>query len=563
MTRKAVAWTAGGLGLAALLLVLALSSGWRLFAVLTPSMGQTAPVGTLVVTHAESSYATGEIISFHRGDRVYTHRIVDTRNGQFVTKGDLNGAADPTTVPTSQVIGKAIWLAPGIGWLLMGLPWIAVGTLGFYLVSLFHRRSEHGRWAIRLAGTTLVLCLVALWLRPWVNLELLGYTPADTGGGVMMHVVNTGLFPVKATDAVLASGQDAVVHVTEQGVNGAYVLTPTPALTLLQRLILLTFCLLPLLAAFQVRRDPDGEREFDDAPPAGRPLVRRAMPVLAVTLCSVLAVTAVSLGGAWAAYGASIKNSTDTAGSKSFFACRNAVSSLGSSNVYLAWALGSSGASTETDLSGNSRTGAYLATTATTGSVGCKNDSPAASVTFNGTSQCLYLNNNYATSGYYPNTFSLEAWFKTSTTSNGKIIGFGSSRNSAADGNYDRHIYIDKVGRVVFGVYPSAVKVVATAAGTSYADGNWHHVVATLSSAGQYLYVDGSLAASNTAVTSGEALHGYWKVGCGKLTTWSNGDGTNYDGPSYFTGQIQYAAVYSLALSADQVKDHYLAGPSS
>jgi hypothetical protein len=229
--------------------------------------------------------------------------------------------------------------------------------------------------------------------------------------------------------------------------------------------------------------------------------------------------------------------------------------------------MGTTGTS-ETDLSGNNRTGAYVASaTRYTTSVGCNQDTPKAAVTFNGTSQCLYVNNNYATSGYAPNTFSLEAWFNTGTTSGGKIIGFGTSRNGVADTNWDRHIYLDRDGRVVFGVYPGSVKIVYTKAGLSYADNKWHHVVATLSSAGQSLYVDGTLAMTDPTVTSAEGVSGYWKVGCGNLDNWQNAateaagsTALDYTGPKYFTGRIQFAAVYNIALTPAQALEHFQAG---
>ena len=78
------------------------------------------------------------------------------------------------------------------------------------------------------------------------------------------------------------------------------------------------------------------------------------------------------------------------------------------------------------------------------------------------------------------------------------------TKNCAADANYDRHIYLDKDGRIVFGVYPGAVKIVYTAAGRSYADSKWHNVIATLSSAGESLYVDGQWVMTDTTVTSAE-----------------------------------------------------------
>jgi hypothetical protein len=79
--------------------------------------------------------------------------------------------------------------------------------------------------------------------------------------------------------------------------------------------------------------------------------------------------------------------------------------------------------------------------------------------------------------------------------------------------------------------------------------------------------VDGTLASTNPSVTTGQSFTGYWKIGCGNLTAWSQVPGTgdsSYNGPSYFTGQIQYAAIYSVALTAADVRAHYLAGlPSS
>lgn len=44
------------------------------------------------------------------------------------------------------------------------------------------------------------------------------------------------------------------------------------------------------------------------------------------------------------------------------------------------------------------------------------------------------------------------------------------------------------------------------------------------------------------------------------MSAWVNGAGAAYSGPSYFTGQIQYAAVYTVALSPTQVLEHYQAG---
>ena len=75
-----------------------------------------------------------------------------------------------------------------------------------------------------------------------------------------------------------------------------------------------------------------------------------------------------------------------------------------------------------------------------------------------------------------PQSFSVEAWFNTTTTSGGKIIGFGNAATGNS-GNYDRHVYLDDSGRVFFGVWPGWGATLESS--RSYNDGAWHHVVAT------------------------------------------------------------------------------------
>lgn len=623
MIKRPAFWVAAATAATAVLVGLAALAGVRFFTVMTPSMGTTAPVGTLVVTRPAAPYQVGDVVTFERNNRSYTHRIIAANSdGTFTTKGDLNGAADPLPVTEAEIVGGAVWLAPGMGWLWQGLPWLLLGGLAVYVLSMLRQLDRTWRWIVRISGWTLVFCLVAVWLRPWVSLSQLSWIPSDVGG-VDMHVVNTGLFPLDVLGNRLVSGQDAVVHVTEQNTEGFYTLTPTLAFHWWEQVCLFLICVIPFALSFLIREDRDltparaaidpesddaavepeevaveeeqspteavsiddmlGDAEADAEPElasldrsgtakgARHHLLLTSVVVLAI----IISVSVVGVTATGAAVTAKVTNSSNTAGTRTFFNCRNAISSLPGS-TYLAWAMGTSGSS-ETDIgnTSNKRTGAYSPTVNSTvsdsgglnASVGCLRDSPSRSINFLG-NRCLYVNANYASSGYYPTTFSLEAWFRTSTKSNGKIIGFGSSRNTSSDSSYDRHVYLDKDGRIVFGVYPGAVKVVFTAAGTSYADGDWHHVVATLAGATQKLYVDGESVMSQTvAGPYAEQSHGYWKVGCGNLSGWQNaataasGSTTlDYNGPSYFTGQIQYAAVYTVALTPTQVTEHYLAG---
>ncbi|MGY1841499.1 PKD domain-containing protein, partial [Modestobacter sp. SYSU DS0985] len=146
-----------------------------------------------------------------------------------------------------------------------------------------------------------------------------------------------------------------------------------------------------------------------------------------------------------------------------------------------------------------------------------------------------------------PDTFTTEAWFRTTTTQGGKLIGFGSA-STGISSNRDRHVYMDLEGRVHFGVYDGARRSINGS--EVYNDGEWHHVVASLSPAGMSLYLDGALVGSRAEVTAGQSYSGYWRIG---------GD-RGWVGDDWFTGQIDEVAIYPTALSAAQVADHHTLG---
>jgi PKD repeat protein len=149
-----------------------------------------------------------------------------------------------------------------------------------------------------------------------------------------------------------------------------------------------------------------------------------------------------------------------------------------------------------------------------------------------------------------PDLFSVEAWFKTTSTDGGKIIGFGNSATGNS-GNYDRHLYIDGAGRVTWGVHPGGVRVVQS--GTGYNDGVWHHVVGTLGPDGMTLYVDGKRAGSRADTTSGQPYSGYWRIGGDNLNGWPNVGGSHY-----LNGSIADVAVYPSVLTRAQVNEHWM-----
>ena len=147
-------------------------------------------------------------------------------------------------------------------------------------------------------------------------------------------------------------------------------------------------------------------------------------------------------------------------------------------------------------------------------------------------------------------TFTAEAWIKTTTTNGGKILGFGSS-STGSSSSYDRHVYMNNSGRLTFGVYTGNTETITTS-GEAYNDGSWHHVVAELSPAGMALWVDGLQKGSNPSVTSGQPYTGYWRVGGDNLGGWPTRGSSDY-----FAGQIDDAAIYPTALPVTQIRDHF------
>jgi len=182
-------------------------------------------------------------------------------------------------------------------------------------------------------------------------------------------------------------------------------------------------------------------------------------------------------------------------------------------------------------------------TAVTRGVAGAMQDgSGDAASGFNGTASSVTVS---PTKIWGPQKFTLETWFKLSSGS-GKIAGFGSAASGDSN-SYDRHLYIDSNGRLVFGVYDGATKTLSSPG--SVRDNAWHHVVATFSGGTQVLYLDGRRIGTRSDVGRAQAYWGYWRLG---------GDNT-WNGNKYFNGEIDDFAVYPNVLNATQVDQHWRA----
>ena len=242
----------------------ALLCGMRWFVVETPSMGTAAPVGALVLTRpAPADVQRGDVIAFTPpgGSHVYTHRVLEVSpDGALRTKGDINGAPDPWTVPHAAVLGRTVAVLPGAGYLVRGVPGLVAGGMLIWAATLLIRRRDQ-RAAARVIGLHVVATVVVLWLHPFVRVVLIATESA--ADSVRASMVSTGLLPVRLVDSAgtvlarLPAGHPEVVSLPATASARSHVLA-VPDLGPGMQMALIAVALVPAVLVFLVglpRRD--------------------------------------------------------------------------------------------------------------------------------------------------------------------------------------------------------------------------------------------------------------------------------------------------------------------
>lgn len=148
-----------------------------------------------------------------------------------------------------------------------------------------------------------------------------------------------------------------------------------------------------------------------------------------------------------------------------------------------------------------------------------------------------------------PSTYSVELWFRTTSTSAGYLIGF-ESETGPTSAAFDRTVLLDAQGRIQVGDWDGRSVRVLTTPGR-YNDGRWHHLVVTAEPTPVRqkveVYVDGTLVASDQT-TQGGTTPGHWRIGSGTAL-----------GPRAVTfhGAIDAVAVYHRVLAPSEVTAHW------
>lgn len=95
------------------------SDTWKLMAVQSGSMEPAIKTGSLVIIKKADDYQKEEVITYQnkRDSRVTTtHRIVEIKDGQFITKGDANDSVDNNPVNKGLILGKVSLAIPLLGY---------------------------------------------------------------------------------------------------------------------------------------------------------------------------------------------------------------------------------------------------------------------------------------------------------------------------------------------------------------------------------------------------------------------------------------------------------------
>jgi hypothetical protein len=175
-----------------------------------------------------------------------------------------------------------------------------------------------------------------------------------------------------------------------------------------------------------------------------------------------------------------------------------------------------------------------------------KNSTPQHSVEFNGSTNGYQFINNVEVINGINQAISISSWFKT-TTAGRKIVGFEGHNEAEKSAGYDKNLFIDANGKLVFATQ-NLKRITSTATVT---DNQWHHAVATYGGLSREikLYLNGALIGTLGDASAIQAT-GYWRIGGYMLDGWVPSSG-------YYSGSIGQVSIYNSAISQTEAQAVY------
>lgn len=220
-----------------------------------------------------------------------------------------------------------------------------------------------------------------------------------------------------------------------------------------------------------------------------------------------------------------------------------AVVAAGSPNSY--WPFGETAGITAVDYSGLGHN-AGISNGMTLGATGPQSpafpgfNAATKAYLFDGAS--AYVDAGTAASLDGPTDFTVEAWINTVSPT---VQIIAQQRDSAGfNGQYKFGVNSD--GTLNFLVYNNGFQASLNTA-VSVIDGAWHYVAAVRSGTNEYIYVDGSVAASGSGPVANLV---------GTLRTYIGSD--QRDHAAYFNGSMAAVGIYSQALTQSQITRRYV-----
>ncbi len=233
---RAIASVTIGLALIGLVAFIAfwVATGGRWFIVQTPSMGTSAPVGTLLWVEPVNTHQlhVGEFINFRppNSTETFSHRVYRINaDGTIETKGQIT-SPDPWRLQPSDVVGRVDMRWWGMGWLVRAAPILIIG--GILAWSAIRRFARPGRrLPMAVFATSVLLCIAIVVLQPLTRAEKVSASATAHGGRA--SYVSTGLLPLRlqathGTSAQLHAGEVRSVTSTRADRSGQYPVTLQP-----------------------------------------------------------------------------------------------------------------------------------------------------------------------------------------------------------------------------------------------------------------------------------------------------------------------------------------------
>jgi len=94
--------------------------GYNFYTVMSGSMEPTIHTGSIVAVKQTNDYEINEVITVkmkNDPNQTYTHRIIDTTDEGYITKGDANESEDPDMATNDLIVGEVLFGIPLIGYL--------------------------------------------------------------------------------------------------------------------------------------------------------------------------------------------------------------------------------------------------------------------------------------------------------------------------------------------------------------------------------------------------------------------------------------------------------------